>query len=48
MQVKCDREGCGHKWDYTGKSRFKATCPMCRKIVNLVPSDATPDAEARE
>ena len=35
MQVKCDREGCGHTWDYTGKSRFKATCPMCRKIVNL-------------
>ncbi len=35
MQVKCNRDGCGHTWDYTGKSRFKATCPMCRKIVNL-------------
>ena len=35
MKVKCDRESCQHEWDYTGKSKHKATCPMCRKIVDI-------------
>jgi archaeal type IV pilus assembly protein PilA len=35
MHINCDRPGCGHEWDYTGKSKHFAVCPMCRKQVKL-------------
>lgn len=35
MHIKCDRPGCSHQWEYKGKSKFKVTCPMCRKIVTV-------------
>jgi len=39
MHITCDRPGCGHEWDYTGKSKHLVTCPMCRKQVKLTLSD---------
>ena len=41
MHIKCDRPGCGHEWDYTGKSKFFAVCQMCRKQVKLTVSGKT-------
>jgi len=46
MKVKCDRESCQHEWDYKGESKHKATCPMCRKIVNI--SEAVHLLEGKE
>ena len=33
MKLKCQR--CGHNWDYKGKSKWYATCPMCKTSVNI-------------
>jgi hypothetical protein len=28
--LQCTNKCCGHKWKYKGKSKFYATCPMCK------------------
>ena len=33
IPLKCQR--CRHKWNYTGKNKYVATCPHCRTYVTL-------------
>lgn len=33
MKLKCPRKTCGYEWDYKGKSKYKATCPICTTSV---------------
>jgi ribosomal protein S27E len=32
MILKCQK--CGHEWIYQGKSKFLASCPVCKSLVN--------------
>jgi hypothetical protein len=31
--IKCNR--CSHIWEYTGKSKYFATCSYCRNLVRI-------------
>jgi len=33
MKLRCRR--CGHVWDYKGKRKFYASCPICKNSVNI-------------
>ena len=33
IPLKCQR--CRHKWHYTGKNKYVATCPHCRTYVTI-------------
>lgn len=35
MKLKCE---CGKEWDYSGDNKVFATCPDCRKLVRVPPS----------
>lgn len=35
MIIQCLNKKCNHQWDYTGKSKFYATCPNCYNKVNI-------------
>lgn len=35
MKVACDTPGCGHVWDYEGKSKYYAKCSMCLSFTKL-------------
>jgi hypothetical protein len=48
MHIKCDRAGCSHEWNYTGKSRHFAVCPMCRKQVKLTLSGKDAEKKGKE
>ena len=34
--MKCNH--CGHVWEYRGRSRYYATCPVCHYKVNIAKS----------
>ena len=40
MKVKCLK--CSYEWDYTGKSKYYAQCPMCRVYNSLDKQEAHP------
>jgi hypothetical protein len=33
LELVCPK--CKHKWIYAGKSRYYASCPMCRRVMKL-------------
>lgn len=33
MKVKCER--CKYEWDYNGRSKYYASCPMCHKTIKI-------------
>jgi hypothetical protein len=35
VKLRCSRKDCGYAWNYSGKSPFYASCPMCRTSVNI-------------
>ena len=37
--TQCPRNGCGYQWYYTGKLKFHATCPQCRRVSKIVEVD---------
>lgn len=37
MKLKCKH--CGYEWEYTGKSKYYATCPKCLYKVKLKMED---------
>jgi hypothetical protein len=35
VELLCPNINCGHKWAYSGKSKFYASCPFCRTNVHV-------------
>lgn len=38
MKIKCfcdNHKDCLHEWDYDGKSKYYAQCPMCRCFLKI-------------
>jgi len=33
MRLKCEK--CGYEWDYKGRMTHYATCPNCRRAVEI-------------
>jgi len=33
IDINCKR--CGHSWLYSGSNKWIATCPHCRRILNI-------------
>ena len=34
--LKCTKKECGYKWNYTGKSKFYASCPRCKTPIKIL------------
>lgn len=35
VELLCPNIDCGHKWTYSGNSKFYASCPFCRTNVHV-------------
>jgi hypothetical protein len=35
LRLQCKRKSCGHIWLYQGKSKFRASCPVCLSTVTF-------------
>lgn len=42
IMLKCPRVTCRHKWDYTGKNNWVASCPRCKTTVSVKQARSPP------
>ena len=45
MRLRCRH--CGHEWDYKGRSKYYATCPVCYYKVRIRESSEDDSRQAQ-
>ena len=48
MILKCKNPKCNNEWDYKGKSKFYATCSICKSSIRIPVEEKEEEKEKKE